>query len=144
MQYKIGAATSSPSSLYVFTIYMYRASHFSFSMAVAHGICLHIYCGALRTSDQQQDQDWNSASRLRLHRCIIFMLFDITPMGLYLICMYMSPCQGHLFWSRCCPRLSSRTSLSCRLILLLLMRYELPNNWCSCPYCLAAQQQQPP
>ena len=50
------------------------------------GICLRIYCGAIRTSDQQRDL--NSASRLRLNSCIIF---GFTPTGLYI-----SSGQGHL------------------------------------------------
>ena len=50
-----------------------------FGIAVPYGICLRSYCGAPRTSDQQQD--WNSASLFRLNRCIIF---DFTPTGLYM------------------------------------------------------------
>ena len=50
-----------------------------FSIAAAVGICLHIYCGAIRTSDQERDL--NSASRLRLNSCIVF---DFTPIGLYI------------------------------------------------------------
>jgi hypothetical protein len=39
------------------------------------------YCGGIRTSDQQEDL--NSASRLRLNSCIIF---NFTPVGLYCTC----------------------------------------------------------
>jgi hypothetical protein len=61
---------------------------------VLNGICLRAYCIVLRTSDQQQD--WNSASRLRLGIMIYVLCLTSRRLTYDIIIHVLLPYQGHL------------------------------------------------